>query len=405
MDLRRCMEEYAELLVVGGINLQPGERVILNSDVSITEMAEIVTRKCYEHGAAFVDVRWSNVKMESYHYAFADMEELKKVEKWQEERLALQVEQLPAMVYLMSSEPQEYTKEMLDRKQEALLAQLPIVMKYKDQMQDKYKWTIIGVPTQAWADQVFPGEENNLMHLWEDVLATVMVNGDGTAVEKWAKKWNAAWDHMDALNALEFCSLHMKTGLGTDLKVELHPDGEFHAAAYRHAGYAANIPSEELYTSPLAGKAEGKMVASCPLVYQDQFIDGIELTFENGRVSEVKATQNEEFLKQLVATDEGAGMLGEVAIVDKESPIGKLGHLMYHTLYDENAACHVAIGRGFPFVLKNFANMTDEERLNCGLNKSGVHCDIMFGTDDTEITGITKDGREICIMKDGLWQI
>lgn len=405
MDLQKCKEEYAELLVMGGICLKSGERVIINSDVSTAEMAELVARKCYENGASVVDVRWTSNRMDSLHYAFASMAELEKVEKWEEERMALQVEQLPCMIHLLSSEPQEYTNEMVERKQKAMEGKLPIILKYREQMQDKYKWTVGGVPTQSWADQVFPGEEGNLRHLWEDVLKTVMVNGDGTSVAKWEEKWRRSWAHMDALNALGLKTLHMKTGLGTDLTVELHPEGEFHAGAYREAGYAANLPSEELYTSPLAGKAEGKLVASCPLVYDSQFIEGLELTFTDGCVADVRAKEGEAFFKKLVALDEGAGRIGEVAIVDKESPIGKLGHLMYHTLYDENAACHVAVGRGFPFILKNFAEMSDDERLNSGLNHSGIHCDIMFGTKDTEITGVTKDGQEVTIMKDGSWAV
>lgn len=405
IDLKRCKEEYAELLVMGGICLKPGERVMINADVSTAEMAEIVARVCYEHGASIVDVHWSDAKLESLHYAFASLGELKKVEKWEEERMALQAEQLPCKICLMSSEPQDYTPEMEARKQESDKAKLPIILKYREQMQDKFKWTVGGVPTQAWADQVFPGEENNLMHLWEDVLTTVLVNGDGTAVKKWEAKWQKAWNRMDALNALNLRTLHMKTGLGTDLTVELHPQGEFHAGAYRDAGYAANLPSEELYTSPMAGKAEGRLVASCPFIYQDHYVEGLKLTFEKGKVTEVKADKGEAFFKNLVQMDEGASMIGEVAIVDKNSPIGKLGHLMYHTLYDENAACHVAVGRGFPFILKNFAEMSDEERMHSGLNHSGIHCDIMYGTDDTEIMGVTADGRKVKIMEKGVWCI
>lgn len=403
MDLKRCKEEYAKLLVLGGIRLRPGERVIINSDVSTAEMAELTAKICYEYGASIVDVRWTDTRIDSLHYAFAAMEELEKVESWEEERMALQVKQLPCMIHLLSSEPQEYTPEMVDRQQRSMKKRLPVIMKYREQMQDKYRWTIGGVPTQAWADQVFPGEKDNLRHLWEDVLKTVMINGDGTAVEKWERKWQRLWSHMDALNALQLRTLHMTTGLGTDLTVELHPQAEFHAGAYREAGYAANLPSEELYTSPLAGKAEGKLVASCPLIYQNQYIEGLELTFTDGKVSEVKAAKGEEFFKRLVRMDEGASMIGEVAIVDKKSPVGRLGHLMYHTLYDENAACHVAVGRGFPFVLKNFSAMSDEERLNCGLNHSGIHCDIMYGTDDTRITGKTADGSSVKIMENGTW--
>lgn len=405
MDIERCKEEYAELLVTVGICLKPGERVLIHSDVSIWKMAELVAKTAYQHGASKVDIHWSSGRSEALDYAYGDLEVLKRVEEWEEKKAELQGKELPCVIYLLSSEPINYTPEMVMRQSEVTVARLAVLLKYREAMQDKYKWTIGGVPTQSWANQVFPGELGNLNHLWKDIFQTVLINGDKKSPSRWARKWEQLWAHMDQLNRLKLQFLHLKTGLGTDLTVELHPDGLWKSGANREEGYVANLPTEELFTSPLAGKAEGVIVASCPIVYSNQLIDGLCLEFQNGKVTKVTAKEGEAFFQQLVKTDEGAAMLGEVAIVDKHAPVGKLGHLMYHTLYDENAACHVAIGRGFPFVLKNFADLSDKERQNCGLNQSGIHCDIMFGTEDTTITGLCRDGKKVTLFSNGEWCI
>lgn len=403
MDFRKCLEEYADLLVLGGIRLNKGEKVIIKSDIETSDMAMLVAKKCYENGASYVSIDWNNPALDAMHYSYANLEDLK-MKEWEVKKWDLQLEQLPCVINIIATNPQEYTKEMLANRQVVESNRLPIIGSYRTAMMDKHKWTAGCVATQVWADQVFPNEEDNLTHLWNDIFSSLMINGDGTAVSKWDEKWNNAWAHMDALNAYEFKSLHLQTELGTDLKVDLIPGGLFHAAAYRDMNYAANLPSEELYTSPFAGKAEGKVVASCPLFYNDQYIDGLELTFKDGKVVEVKANEGETFFKNLVSMDEGASRLGEVAIVDKNSPIRKLGHLMYHTLFDENAACHIAVGKGFPNVLKE-TNLSMEEIKERGINSSAIHCDIMWGTEDTLITGITKDDQIVTIMENGSWKI
>lgn len=405
MDLQTCKEEYAALLVQGGIQLKPGERVIIHSDVLTREMAHLVMEKCYEYGASKVEIRWSSARADAWDVKYADLEILKTVEPWEEARLNQQTRELPCVIHLLTSEALDYSPEMLERQAEMTKSRLKVLLKYNQAMQDKYKWTAGGIPTAGWAKQVFPGEEGNLTHLWEDIFRTLYITGDGSSIRTWEKKWEAAWRHLDALNALDLKSIRLKSRLGTDLTIEMLPGAMWHCGAFQERGFAANLPSEELYTSPKAGSAEGVLAASCPLVYANQYIDGLKLTFSGGGVTDVSAKQGETFFKNLITTDEGAGRLGEVAIVDKESPIRKAGHLFYHTLYDENSASHIAIGRGFPFVMKDFLNMSDEERLACGVNNSGIHCDIMWGTEDAEIVGTCRNGDEVVIMKEGSWAI
>ena len=164
-----------------------------------------------------------------------------------------------------------------------------------------------------------------------------------------------------------------------------------------------NIPSEEIFTSPKYGDCEGVVYATKPLSYQGQLIENFSITFKNGKVSDVKAEKGEELLKQMVKMDEGAGMLGECALVPFESPINMSGILFYETLYDENACCHLALGRGFPDCLKGYENMTNEEYHKNGINNSMIHVDFMIGSRDLSITGITKDGKEVAIFKEGTW--
>lgn len=405
MDLQKCKEEYARLLVLGGIHLKPGEKVIIHSDVLTREMAHLVMEACYEHGASKVEIRWSSARADAWDIKKADLELLKTVNPWEEARLEQQVKELPCMIHLLTSEAMEYSPEMLERQAEMTKARLQVLLKYNQAMQDKYKWTVGGVPTAGWAEKVFPGEEDGLSRLWEDIFQTLYIHGDGSSIRTWEKKWESAWRHLDALNALDLKTIRLRSGLGTDLTIEMLPGAMWHCGAFQDRGFAANLPSEELYTSPKAGCAEGVLAASCPLVYANQYIDGLKLRFVGGRVTDVSAKQGEAFFKNLIRTDEGAGRLGEVAVVDRHSPVRKAGHLFYHTLYDENSASHIAVGRGFPFVMKDFQKMSDGERLNCGVNNSGIHCDIMWGTEDAKITGTRRNGEEVVIMEEGSWVI
>lgn len=405
MDLETCKNEYAKLIAEGGVNVQPGEMVLINADVTAYDMARRVVKACYDRGAAKVEVRWSDTRLTDMDFRYADEEVLKTVTGWEEEQMKEQAEELPCLIHLLTTDPIGADDAMVAKQSSVRNARLEVLLPYIMKMRNRYKWTAVCIPTQPWADLVFPGEENNLAHLWQDILSTVLVNGDGTAVEKWKAKFQTMWGHMDTLNDLQFKTLHLQSELGTDLTVELHKDIQFACACGPDDDAMVNLPSEELFTSPIAGKAEGTLVASCPLVHENQYVEGLQLTFEEGKVVVVKAEKGEQFFRELTETDEGACMLGEVAIVDRNSPVRALGHLLYHTLYDENAACHVAVGRGFEFVVKDFSEKSPEELADIGINQSGIHCDIMWGTEDATITGTTYDGTTVVILEHGEWCI
>ncbi len=405
MDFERCMDEYAKLIVCGGIRVAPGEKVLINSDIATSDMAHRVAKACYEQGAAKVEIRWSDSKMTAMNLQYASEEILSQVTGWEELQMKEQSEELPCLIHLLCSDPNE-GDSVLAQKQAVITGNRLQVMKpHILKMRNRYKWTAACIPTQDWADLIFPGVEDNLHKLWLEILEIVNVNGDGTAVEKMNAKFQTMWSHMDALNSLKLRKLHLETELGTDLHVELHERVPFACACGPQDDYIKNIPSEELFTSPIAGKAEGVLVASVPFIYENQYVEGLKLTFKDGRVTDVKADKGEAFFRKVVETDPGASMLGEVAIVDKVFPIRGFGHIFGHTLLDENAACHIAVGRGFTFLIKDFMTMTPEEIADCGINESGIHCDIMWGTDHTRISGITAEEKEVVIMDDGEWCI
>lgn len=404
MDLRKCKEEYARLLVLGGVALKKGERVVITSDVVSAEMAELVAKTAYECGASKVEMRWNSARVDAYGYEYGNVDFMKEFDEWEAKKMELQVEQLPCVINLVSSEPIEFTSEMLANQAEVMKERAPKIMNYRGQMDGKFKWTIGGVATQAWADQVFPGEEGNLDHLWRSIFTTLMITGEGDSIEKWDQTWEKIHEHEDYLNKLDLKTVHVETSLGTDLTMELSEDVLWEGGSNRVLGNAPNLPSAEVFTSPIASSTEGVMVSSKPLVCQNQVIEGIRLVFKEGKVIEASAEKGEEFFKKYLETDEGALRLGEIAIIDKYSPIKNAGHIFYHTLFDENVACHVAIGRAFPFLLKDFTSMTVEEiDARTDLNQSGIHCDIMFGTPDVTVTGTTRDGKVVEIMKNGEW--
>ncbi|MBQ1492242.1 MAG: aminopeptidase, partial [Blautia sp.] len=210
------------------------------------------------------------------------------------------------------------------------------------------------------------------------------------------------------LNEQGFSSLRYSSGNGTDFTVELIPGARWEGAGdTNHANgvfYIPNMPTEEIFTTPYAGKCEGTLVAVKPLSWNSQIIDGFSITFENGRAVSCKAREGQELLEKMLQMDEGACMLGEVALVPKESPVGQCGFLFYETLFDENACCHCALGRGFKEVLPGGEELSMEEAKEKGINDSIIHVDFMVGADDLSIVGMRPDGSESTIFQDGTWK-
>jgi aminopeptidase len=274
-------------------------------------------------------------------------------------------------------------------------------------MENKYQWCIAAAPGKDWAKKVFPGERASVAveKLWEAILTASRVLEDPIA--EWDKHNKNLAERCEYLNSLGIKELYYKSANGTDFRVGLIPDAIFMAGGEETLGrgvyYNPNIPSEEAFTSPMKGDADGIVYSSMPLSYGGELIENFFMKFEGGKVVEVGAEKGEELLREMISMDEGASYLGEVALVPYSSPIRESGILFYNTLFDENAACHLAIGRGFTNVLRDYDKYTEEEAHAKGINDSITHVDFMIGTKDLSIIAKTFDGKEVKIFENGEW--
>lgn len=261
---------------------------------------------------------------------------------------------------------------------------------------DKLNWCIAAVPNELWASN---GLKMINEELWNKIFDICLVNGDFTSYDKWVEKINNMMKIADNLNNYNFEYLKYTNSLGTDLSVYL-PKGHMWKTGFGSHGEICNLPTEEIFTSPDYKKTEGIVYSSKPLYYNNVLIDNFSLTFKNGKVVEYHAEKGEDLLKTIIETDENSCYLGECALVSYDSPINNTGIIFNETLFDENASCHLALGRGFIECISN-EDLSDEELKNRGVNVSNTHVDFMIGTNDLKIVGITDEKEEITIMKNG----
>ena len=407
MEISR-LREYASLLAKNGISVLKGEEVWINCQLDQVEFVRLVVEECYKLGAKKVRVRFSDNKISRLNYEYMDLKELSRVPEYSISEYRYMVKHLPSMLHIVSDDPDAFKGINQRKLSKSSLKVRKKVKPYRNQMDGKYKWCIAAVPSKEWAEIVFPnlkGEEA-VEALWDAILKTSRV--DGHAIENWDNHNNNLSNKTKLLESLDLQYLEYKSSNGTNFKVELLKGVRWGGGAeYTDDGriFNPNIPSEEVFTSPKAGSCEGIVYSSKPLSFNGQLIDQFSVKFENGKVTEVKAKKNQKLLEQMVNMDEGARMLGEVALVPFDSPIQNSGLLFYETLFDENAACHLALGQGFKELLPNGEKMTTEEAKEFGLNDSMIHVDFMIGTSDLEIVGTSFSGKKTIIFKNGNWAI
>lgn len=403
------LEKYAKLIVRTGVNVQKGQVVIITAAVEEHEFACLVMEECYKAGAKKVNIDWSCDSQTRLNFMYADEEVLGATLPWEEAKLKQMVEDLPCRIFIESEDP-DALAGLDPEKLSSVMQKRGIVRKpYRDAIDGKHQWLIVAIPSPAWAKKCFPDcdEETAMEKLWNAVLATVRVSEEGDPVELWQAHTDFMIEKADWLNAQAFKSLHYTSANGTDFTVELIPDAKWEGAKavnnLNGAVYIPNMPTEEVFTSPMAGKCEGTLVAVKPLSWNAQLIDDFSITFKNGKAVSCKAGQGQELLEKMIQMDDTACMLGEVALVPKESPVNQCGFLFYNTLFDENACCHVALGSGFKEVLPDGDDLTTEEAQAKGINSSIIHVDFMVGADDLNIKGVRADGSEVDIFVNGTW--
>lgn len=403
------LRAYAKLIAKKGANVQKGQVVWITAALDQPEFVEMLVKECYALGAKRVTVDWQYLPLTVLDSKHISLKELSSVEEWQKQKMQYQTDNLPVRIYLDSDDPDGLDKADQEKMAKARMAQYPIKKPYIDAIENKYQWCIASVPSKAWAKKVFPNEKTTkaLEKLWEAILTTSRAEGDPIA--NWTQHNSVLHNKCKILNSLNLRSLHYTSAQGTDLTVELLPQADFLAGSETTLGknieFNPNIPSEEVFTTPKAGAAEGIVYSTKPLSYQGVLIENFSFEFKNGKVVKVNAQKNQAQLEQMVAMDEGAKMLGECALVPQDSPIAESNILFYNTLFDENASCHLALGRGFSNCIKDYEKYSQDDFDKMGVNNSMIHVDFMIGSDSLDIVGTTADGKQVQIFKNGKWSI
>ena len=403
---KTVLRSYAKLIATMGVNVQKGQEVFIVAELDQPEFVKMVVEECYRAGAKRVVVDWNYQPLDKIQIRWRSQKNLGTVADWEEARWKHYVDEIPCRIYLVSEDPDGMKGVNQEKMAKAQQAKYKVIKPYRDQLENKYQWCIAAVPGVAWAKKLFPNlsKAQAVEKLWEAILDASRVNEDPIAA------WKAHNDDLAArcayLNSLNIETLVYKSSNGTDLRVGMIPEAEFKGGgeySLNNIFFNPNIPTEEVFISPMRGKAEGIVYSTKPLSYQGQLIENFSVRFEGGKAVEVHAEKNEELLKKLISMDEGAAYLGECALVPYDSPIQKSGLLFYETLFDENAACHLALGMGFADTIKDFDKYTLEECRKMGVNDSMIHEDFMIGSADLDIDAVTRDGKTVPIFRKGNW--
>jgi len=406
---QELLEAYARLIVRSGANVQPGQTVMLVIAVDQAPFAEMLTEECYRAGAKKVNLEWQYDGISRLHYQYAEQETLSRVLPWEEAKAAQMTEDLPCRIFIESEDPDAMAGISPEKLSAVGQARARVLKPYRDAIDGKHQWTIAAIPSEKWARKCFPDDtpERAMEKLWDAVLRTVRIDGENDPVALWKAHTDFISEKAAWLNAQGFVSLRYRSANGTDFEVSLIPGARWEGAAAVNArngaNYIPNMPTEEIFTSPLAGKCEGTLVATKPLSWNSQLIENFSIHFENGRAISCKAEKGQALLEKMLKMDECSDMLGEVALVPKESPVNRCGFLFYETLFDENACCHVALGAGFKEVLPGGDDLTPAEAQERGVNDSIIHVDFMVGSDDLAIDGVKADGSLVPIFRNGTW--
>ena len=401
---------YAELLVKTGLHLQKGQELVIRCPIECASFGRMIAEQAYKAGAKEVIMLWNDEQFSKIKYTYSPLEVFESVPGWVAESNNYYARRGAAFLSISASDPdlfQSVDSKKLDAYTKAsFLAFKPF---YDILDVNGIAWNVASVPTAAWAKKVYPdcSEEEAIEKLWQAILKAVRADQDDP-VAAWKEHQAYLQEKTAYLNQKQFASLHFTASNGTDLHIglpqqhlwmgggETTTDGLF---------FFPNMPTEEVFCLPHRMEVNGTAVASMPLSYQGSLIEDFSLTFQNGKVVAYQAKKGEEALKRLLETDEGASRLGEVALVPYHSPISEMHTLFYNTLFDENAACHLALGRAYASCLNGGLHMSKEELKEAGANDSMVHVDFMIGTSDLKIVAADYDGEETILFQNGDWAI
>ena len=406
MDTQELMKRYAELAVKVGVNVEPGQDVVVEGLVEHAPFVREVVRAAYDAGARWVGVSYGDNHARKAMIEKADEEVLTWTPPFVVDRFNYLTENRAAIINI-SGDPEPDLMAGLDPQRVGKARMLELAeLKFKAVGQRLNSWVIVAYPTEGWAQAVFG--EPDVDKLWEAVGKAARLYDDDP-VKSWWARVDELGERADALNEHRFDSIRYR-GPGTDLSIGLHQTGVWLSARFETAWghrHVPNIPTEEVFTSPDHRRVEGRVRSTKPLQLSAEgtTVKDLEVTFKDGRIVDVQASQGAEVVRQQLATDEGAAALGELALVDKDSAVGRTGVVFANTLFDENATAHIAYGASFAFCVPDLGKLPPEEQRANGLNYSKVHTDFMIGHPELEVDGITKDGTAIPILRDETWQL
>ena len=400
------LRSYARLIARKGANVRPGQEVFITAGLDQPEFVRMVVEECYRCKAKEVVVEWQYQPLMKTHVRYQSLRTLSAMADYTEARWKHKAETLPCRILLHSDDPdglQGIDRKKLNKAQQRLY---PIIKPYREAMENRHQWCVAAVPGKAWAKKLFPElrASRAVEKLWEAILDACRVWDDPMA--EWDRHTGSLKEHCAVLTGLGIEKLHYTSANGTDFTVGLIPQSRFCGGSDMTIGgvvFNPNLPTEECFTSPKRGEAEGIVYGTKPLCWQGQLVEGFWIRFHEGKSVEWHAEKNEQLLTQIITMDEGSAYLGECALVPYSSPINKSGLLFFNTLFDENAACHLALGHGFADTIEGFENMTLEECRALGVNESMVHEDFMIGSADLNIDAICRDGRVVPVFRNGDW--
>ena len=393
---------YADLIVRVGANVQDGQTVFVNSPLEHTELVRAVTRASYAAGARYVDVHYSDAHVRKAMLESAPDEELTASHPWHLARLDAAID--GAIVGILG-EAEPDLLAGLDQERVGKARPVELNRRYFAAVNERrMNWTLAAHPTPGQAEAMFG--EPDVDRLWEAVAFAVRLDEDDP-VAAWREHVARLRRRTEQLDALALDAVRF-TGPGTDLTVGLLPESRWRGGSLRTAGgieHLPNMPTEEVFTTPDLRRTEGAVRSTRPLALGGSVVRDLEVRFENGRVADVNASAGADAVRAQLAVDEWAGALGEVALVDGTSRVGRSGVTFFDTLFDENATCHIAYGTGVLFALDEVPDGSPDELRARGVNVSAVHTDFMIGGPDVAVDGVTRDGRVVPLLREDVWQL
>ncbi|MGM5692911.1 aminopeptidase [Streptococcus suis] len=409
-NFKENLAKYAKLLVSTGINVQPGHTIQLTIGVDQAELARLIVKEAYAHGAKEVLVNWLDDVIARERLVNVDVELLEQVHPQRITEMNYLLERKASRLVVLSEDPGAYDgvdPEKLSRNARALSQALQ-PMRQATQA-NKVSWTLGAASGLEWAKKVFPNaasDEEAVDLLWDQIFKTCRIYEEDP-IKAWEEHEARLVAKAKVLNDEQFVKLHYAAP-GTDLVLGMPKNHLWEAAGSVNAQgehFIANMPTEEVFTAPDYRVADGYVTSTKPLSYNGNIIEGIKVTFKDGEIVDVTAEKGDEVMKKLVFDNAGARGLGEVALVPDKSPISQSGVTFFNTLFDENASNHLAIGQAYAFSIEGGTEMSQEELKEAGLNRSDVHVDFMIGSNKMNVDGIREDGTRVPIFRDGEWAI